>query len=423
MRTWIGVIVFALFVCQSAQSQVPGLIQYQGRLVHGTNLYNGTVQMELWLYDSASGGTLLYSDYDGAVRVVDGLYATYLGDNTTYGSLQAALASSPLYVEVWVNSTRLQPRERVAAVAYALVAGSVTNKAITTAMLDDLAVTTSKIALNAVNGARISNGSVGTADLADEAVTDDIIADGNVTLADVAPNTFWEIGGNAGISSLTDVMGTVDNTPFELHVNSQRALRLIPSAASPSLLGGHKDNVLTNAAGCVIAGGGIAGHPQIIEDGNYNTIGGGTANRILDADDSVIAGGSENEIRRSVSKGTIGGGDSNLIDTNADYTVIAGGFENIIGRYAFHGVIAGGYRNDITRSAEDAVVGGGMSNTVGLEASSSVIAGGLDNLIGSTSQCSVVSGALGTGSTTMSRWLSSGEAFATRSNTEATAPW
>ena len=102
-------------------AQPPALINYQGRLVDGTNLVNGSVGLSLRLFDAASGGALLYED-SNTVTAVDGLYATRFGDDTTAGSLAAALDATNVWLEVAVDDVALTPRERLASVAYALVA-------------------------------------------------------------------------------------------------------------------------------------------------------------------------------------------------------------------------------------------------------------------------------------------------------------
>lgn len=56
----------------TAHAQTPELINYQGRLIDGTNLVNGITVMTLEIYDQPSGGTLLYADSNN-VTVVDGL--------------------------------------------------------------------------------------------------------------------------------------------------------------------------------------------------------------------------------------------------------------------------------------------------------------------------------------------------------------
>ncbi len=120
------VIGLALLLFGTASpAQPPALINYQGRLVDGTNLVNGTVQLELSLYDAASAGTLLYTDFNSSVSVIDGLYRTYIGDDTTFGNLAAALQSPEAWLEVVVNGTPLTPRERLVSVPYAMTAGSI----------------------------------------------------------------------------------------------------------------------------------------------------------------------------------------------------------------------------------------------------------------------------------------------------------
>ncbi len=98
---------------------MPQLINYQGRLLNGTNLVNGNVGLSLRLFNVPSGGASLYED-SNAVTVTDGLYSTFIGDNTTGGSLTNALTNAAVFVEVAVNGIALTPRERVASVPYAL---------------------------------------------------------------------------------------------------------------------------------------------------------------------------------------------------------------------------------------------------------------------------------------------------------------
>ncbi len=100
-------------------AQAPEMFRYQGRLVDGTNLVNATVPMSFKLYDALSGGTRLYED-SNSVLVVDGLYSTYIGDNTVYGSLTNAVTNAAVYLELTVNGATLSPRERLVSVPYAL---------------------------------------------------------------------------------------------------------------------------------------------------------------------------------------------------------------------------------------------------------------------------------------------------------------
>lgn len=116
----MAVLILGSVVVLHAHAQPPALIHYQGRLVDGTSLVNGNVEMELSLYDAASDGTLLYTDLNPALTVIDGLYDTHIGDNTTFGDLTTAIKSRQVWLQVVVDGTSLSPRERLVSVPYAL---------------------------------------------------------------------------------------------------------------------------------------------------------------------------------------------------------------------------------------------------------------------------------------------------------------
>ncbi|MBN1268255.1 MAG: hypothetical protein JXB04_01590 [Kiritimatiellae bacterium] len=197
--------VFAMAVLVS-NGQVPELINFQGRLVNGTNLVNDQVGLTLSLYDAASGGTLLYAD-SNTVDVVDGLYSTFLGDDTILGSFLEVFTNEEVWVEIEVNGVTLEPREQIAAVGYALKAMGVSTGAITTAMLANGAVTTPKIAFGAVTSNKIAVG----------AVQGLHIAEGQVTGSHLATDTVAPIHltkpYQSGSVSLSSFSGT-NNTDF-----------------------------------------------------------------------------------------------------------------------------------------------------------------------------------------------------------------
>jgi len=104
--------------------QPPERVNYQGRLIEGTNLVNGSRQIIFRLFDEVSAGIELYGETQ-TVSVVDGLYSTAIGlSNTVAGSLLAALKGSSCFLEVEIGGTVLSPREEIAAVAHALTAVS-----------------------------------------------------------------------------------------------------------------------------------------------------------------------------------------------------------------------------------------------------------------------------------------------------------
>ena len=114
-----GLLTLFLLSVGPAQAGFPSTIPYQGRLVSGTNLVNAIVAMHFRLYGSDVGGDLLFESTN-TVLVVDGLYATAIGEHTILGDLEEALNNYPVYLEIDVNGDTLSPRERFKAVPYAL---------------------------------------------------------------------------------------------------------------------------------------------------------------------------------------------------------------------------------------------------------------------------------------------------------------
>ena len=187
MNVWKLAVALACFAAAEAMAQAPQLINYQGRLLNGTNLANGNIGLSLRLFDQPTNGNRLYED-SNTVAVSDGLYSTFLGDNTTAGSLATALGATNLFLEVAVNGAALSPRERVVSVAYsfnAQTAQGVVPGGITSQMLAAGAVASVNIATGAVTSLSIAAGAVTTANLGSNSVTTATLADGAVTAAKV----------------------------------------------------------------------------------------------------------------------------------------------------------------------------------------------------------------------------------------------
>ena len=158
-------------------AQVPQLLNYQGRIaVNGTN-FTGIGQFKFALVDGGSNLTFnTFWSNDGTssgggqptasvpLPVTKGLYSVLLGD-TTLSNMTALPASvfnnNDVRLRAWFNDgvtgfQQLTPDQRLAAVGYAIMAG-------TAQTVPDGSITTSKIALGAVGAAQIALGSIGTA--------------------------------------------------------------------------------------------------------------------------------------------------------------------------------------------------------------------------------------------------------------------
>ncbi len=302
-----------VLMSMEAKGQVPSLMNYQGRIVQGTNLVNGTVAISLRLFDAATLGNLLYEDSNSVV-VVDGLYSTFIGDNTISGNLQLALTNATVFIEVAVNGSSLSPRERLASVAYALGAWGVAGN----------------------SGTSTGVHFIGTTD-----------------------NRPFEI------RTLNQRVAR-----FDTATNSAGAL-------IPNVVLGHSANLASNgtAFGSVIGGGGNSPNPQIVGRA-YDTVAGGVGNKATGGDSTVV-GGRRNvasELQAYVGGGstntanspqsTIGGGLANTIDSLSSFAVIGGGRENQISSLSSNSVVAGGYRNQISGGSPYGTIGGGQESSI-----------------------------------------------------------
>ena len=161
-----------LFVPPAALAQVPQLLNYQGRIaVNGTNL-TGTGQFKFALVD---GGVRTLWSTDGTstngsqptasvgLPVTKGLYSVLLGDTTlpNMAALPATVfTNGTVLLRVWFNDgvsgfQQLSPDQRLAAVGYAIMAGSAQT-------VPDGSITASKIAPGAVGTAQLAPGAAGT---------------------------------------------------------------------------------------------------------------------------------------------------------------------------------------------------------------------------------------------------------------------
>ena len=102
------------------QAQAPQMFRYQGRLLDNDALVSGNLNFSFKLYSAPTGGAALYEDA-ATVTVVDGLYSTMIGDDTSSGGdLGDALNNPAVYLEIEVDGETLAPRERIVSVPYAM---------------------------------------------------------------------------------------------------------------------------------------------------------------------------------------------------------------------------------------------------------------------------------------------------------------
>ncbi len=150
-----------------APAHVPGILNYQGRLTVGEVNFDGGGLFKFALVDA--NGIETYWSNDGtsqaggepdaavAVNVRRGLYSVLLGDTSipNMNTIPSSVFNNmDVRLRVWFNDgtkgwQKLSPDQRIAAVGYAMMAGSVPNGSITTAKIADGAITNEKLAMGA----------------------------------------------------------------------------------------------------------------------------------------------------------------------------------------------------------------------------------------------------------------------------------
>jgi len=125
-----GAAVLVAGLVSAAFADVPRFLNYQGKLADPSgNPLTGAYSFRFSLYDVPSGGSPLFSeilDSANAVSVVNGVYTVQIGV-ASGGLPPSAFVGDDLYLEIQVNTgsllaspETLSPRQRIAAVGYAI---------------------------------------------------------------------------------------------------------------------------------------------------------------------------------------------------------------------------------------------------------------------------------------------------------------
>jgi len=188
----------------NSSAQVPGLLNYQGKVSIGATPFTGTGQFKFALVN-ATGTTTFWSN-DGSstagaapaaavsLPVVNGLYFVQLGDTTLANMVtlpHAVFQNADVRLRVWFDDgahgfEQITPDQRIAAVGYAMMAGTVQDGAITSSKIAAGAVQSSHIASGAVGSAQIAAGAVGSTQIVSGAIQSSNIANGAVGSAQIA---------------------------------------------------------------------------------------------------------------------------------------------------------------------------------------------------------------------------------------------
>lgn len=367
-----------------SDAAVPSSITYQGKLTDtaGNPVPDGSRAMTFRLYDSQSGGTLLWNS--GAMNVVTtgGVFSSALGASPTPPLTASVFASGNVWLEVQIGTEAPLPRVKLHSAPYALraeVAESVPDSSITSAKIADGTITFADIGQNSASANQvIKRNSTNTAWVAapDNDTTysagTGLSLDGTTFSLNTSyvDQNYWSQGGNSGTNPSVDFIGTTDANALEIKVNSNRALRIEPTSSVPNVVGGYVSNEAASGVMGAFVGGG--GNP---DDGgsrkfnkvydHFGTIGGGVGNTagsnngvVDDARHATVGGGQYNEATGSIS--TVGGGWYNR--ATYERATVGGGWNNLASQ---HAATVGGGRDNVASGTSSTVPGGASNRAQG----------------------------------------------------------
>ena len=380
---WIALLVVAACSVQ-AQAPLPTAINYQGKLMDGTNLYSGTASVVFRIYETDDTGMEPRFEQSNDVTVVDGVYSTLIGDPdgaTDWSFLDRPMEYLRLMVEI--NGTPLTPMERLVSVPYALLADGVKYQGINADMIANGAVNNNHMDMWSITAYNIFPGTITGAEIANQTIPLSKLAQSGAVTGQVIKYSVagWvaadvESGGGVGVTGLVSYAesGTFIANPVASGTDSIAQGSGARALSDYSVVGGGRDNEI--AAGATY--GVIAGGFDNDNAGSWAAaVGGGWENNVgTNSTSAVIGGGLRNQIRDNAQQASIAGGNTNVIWGGADYASIGGGRRNTVLADAADSTIGGGDRNTV--AGEGAVIGGGRLNSVfgGL----ATVGGGYSNL-------------------------------------------
>ena len=178
-------------------TQIPPIINYQGRVSVGGTNFTGAGQFKFSLVNGGASQTYWSSGSDPVpLTVAQGLYSVLLGDTNVANMAPlptSVFTNNDVWLRIWFNDglsglKQLNPDQRLAAIGYAMMAAHVPDGLITSNKLTPGAVTTGALAAGSVGSGQLAAGAVTALNIASNAVTSAQVAAGAITGAIIASN-------------------------------------------------------------------------------------------------------------------------------------------------------------------------------------------------------------------------------------------
>ncbi|NQT21686.1 MAG: hypothetical protein HQ592_18415, partial [Planctomycetes bacterium] len=397
-RRWTVAVLIVCVMVGTAWADVPGLINYQGKLDDaGGEPVSGVRSMTFEFRDAPAAGNLLgaFSETQ-AVTVTDGLFSILIGSATGGGVPQSIFDGADVYLSVTVEVEELTPRQRVASVGFAFKAADADNAdaaghadmagdADTVDGVHAAALEESAEITDAIDAEASARAAADDAESTARATTDIALA-GRVAALETLLASMSLNGNDVTFSGvnvrIVNGTGTTDGTVNGLGnlIVGHNELR-----GSGDDRSGSHNIVVGRWQNFTSYGGLVAGHYNTIS-GQYASVSGGSGNT-ASGNGSSVSGGMLNGAsgpQSSVSGGvantasgyesSVSGGSGNTASGNS--SSVSGGEANTTSGY---GSSVGGGSNNAASGGQSSVSGGAYNTASGPGSSAS---GGLNNTAG-----------------------------------------
>ncbi len=353
IKRFVFSLLLSVAIPIAAFPQVPQTMGYQGLLTDGSGVVvsDGSYSLTFKIYSVSTGGSALWTEVQGTVSTVNGVFNVILGSVT---ALNIAFDKT-LYLEITVGSNVLSPRIELTGSPYAMNARGIVTSASGNVGIGT-SIPTGKLQVK--DGAVLFDGTTGA-----------------IPTTGAGTRMMW-YPGKAAFRA-----GVVTSTQFD---DSNIGVESTVSGGRNNIGSGEKSSIgggVGNVASAI--GTSIGGGNGNLTTDEYSTVGGGQSNQAgdnagttSDKTHATVGGGSGNTA--SGIQATIAGGLTNT--ASGDYTVVGGGQSNTAAQN--QSTIAGGTTNNTSGGGINGTIGGGNNNTV--SAGGATVGGGSTNTASGT---------------------------------------